>query len=495
MSERESKAQESSARGRVSRRKFLRVSMALGGSVAVLSACAPAAPPAAPSGAATTAPASSAGTAVPAATVATVATTAPTPAPTPTDIVVGQGTVSMAMWVQDFGPVVDAFKKAAEDYAKQSGTVKVTVQAIPYNDLQAKVIPSVAAGNEAEIIMGYTNWYIATDISKLFLPLDDFFGGRAALEKTIFPSAMTVINTPGNKTFYLPYLTGLRGVVTTVNVGHYNEKKIDYTKFTTFDEFEQAARTLTIRDGDSIKRAGLSNWNAALVMLKTWIWQQGGEFYSGDTGKWSLSSAEGEAALQRIQDLYQKDKVCNLDIANREYESFLQGTLSTQLEGAWTMGVIASANPDLKLDSVVTPKLANAKSATVYPDHTAVLTLSKRLAADNQKLESGVGLTKALVSPDALISITDAYSGSLMSKALYDDPRIQKTKYGLISKRVAEGVWPNARFPQDHVANQAPALTELQRALTKEISIKDALANADAFLNEQETQARERLKA
>jgi ABC-type glycerol-3-phosphate transport system substrate-binding protein len=474
----------------MSRRQFIRVAMAVGigaGASGVLSACATAPQPAVT--------AKVEGTTAPAATAAPAATTAPTAAPTPTNIVVGQGNIEIAMWVQDFGPVVNAFQSAAEAYSKKSGKVKVTVQSIPYGDLQAKVIPSVAAGNEDEIIMGYTNWYIATDVSKLFLPLDEIFGGRGELEKTIFPAAMTVMDTPGNKLFYIPYLTGLRGVVTTVNVGHYNEKSIDYTKFTTYEDFVGAAKTLTIRDGDTIKRAGLSSWAAALVMLKSWIWQQGGEFFSSDSGKWNLSSPEGEAALQRIQDIYQKDKVCNLDIASREYAAFLQGVLSTQLEGAWTLGVIASSNPDMKLDSVVTPKLTGAKNATVYPDHTAVLTLSKRLTGDDQKREASIGLAKALMSPDALISILDQYSGSLMSKALYDDPRVAKTKYGAVSKRIAEGVWPNARYPHDHVADQGPALTELQRALTKEISIKAALGNADTYLNEQESQARERLKS
>jgi len=486
MAKRQDKIQRGLEHGRLSRRQFLRASIGVGtsaGAVAVLSACAPAAAPA---------PSTSVATVVPSATEGQAQSA---PEPTPTDIVIGQGTVAMSMWVQDFGPVVNAFKVAAEDYASRSGTVKVTVQSIPYNDLQAKVIPSVAAGNEAEIMMGYNDWYVATDISRLFLPLDDFFGGRAELEKTIFPSSMDAIDTPGNKTYYLPYLAGLRGAVTTVNAGQYAEQNLEYGKFATFDEFLEAARNLTIREGDSIKRAGLSIWNAALVMLKTWIWQLGGEFYARDTGKWSLSSPEGEDILQRLQNLYQKDKVCNLDIANREYEFFLQGALSTQMEGAWTLGVAADANPELKLDSVVTPRLSDARQAIACLDHIAVLTLSKRLASDTQKQEAGIGLAKALISPDALISITDAYSGSLMSKELYSDPRIQRTRFGAASKRLAEGVWPNARFTQDRVANQAPALTELQRALTNEISIKEALANADAYLNEQEAQARERLRA
>jgi hypothetical protein len=54
-------------------------------------------------------------------------------------------------------------------------------------------------------------------------------------------------------------------------------------------------------------------------------------------------------------------------------------------------------------------------------------------------------------------------------------------------------MWPIAKFPGDHVANQGPAGTELERAMRKEISIKEALANMDAYLQDQEDQARQRI--
>jgi hypothetical protein len=82
-----------------------------------------------------------------------------------------------------------------------------------------------------------------------------------------------------------------------------------------------------------------------------------------------------------------------------------------------------------------------------------------------------------------------------MTKAVYTDPRIEQVKYGAVSKRVAETMWPVAQYTQDHVANHAPAVTELERALRKEIPIKEALQNMDAYLQDQEDQARERITA
>src|SRR4029453_3287601 len=80
----------------------------------------------------------------------------PTPAPTPEPISLGEGDVSITMWVKDFGPAISYFRRAAEAYNAREPNVKVTVQAIAYNDLLAKMLPSIAAGNEADILMGYT---------------------------------------------------------------------------------------------------------------------------------------------------------------------------------------------------------------------------------------------------------------------------------------------------------------------------------------------------
>jgi hypothetical protein len=91
------------------------------------------------------------------------------------------------------------------------------------------------------------------------------------------------------------------------------------------------------------------------------------------------------------------------------------------------------------------------------------------------------------------VSVTDVYSGALTSFGVYDDPRVLKTAYGPVSKRIAEATWPRARFTQDRVANTVPADTELAQGLRGKVSMKEALANAAAYLNKQESQALERL--
>ncbi|MGB3329572.1 MAG: extracellular solute-binding protein [Thermomicrobiales bacterium] len=397
------------------------------------------------------------------------------------------------MWVQDFGPAVEAFKVAAKNYIDAGNDVKVTVQPIAFADLLAKMLPSIAAGNEADIMMGYTDWYVATDVSKLFLNLEGLIGTQAELESSLFPQTLQTIDMPEGSIYYIPWLAGANGVITAYNGAIWADKGMDPTTISSWDELVSAGQELTTTDGGTMSVAGLSLMTPMLTLIKNWIWQMGGEFYNGETGAWSLNSDAGQASLQKIVDAAQGAKPTmsyDLSTPDNEYDVWLQGKIATQQMGAWTIG---TAPDELKANGMSLPKLADAVTDVVYPAHIGVITLSRRLANDDAKLQHCLGIAKQLISADALIDITNAYTGLICVQNVYNDPRINDTKFGAISKRLAETTWPRSKWPKDHIANPAPASQELDRAVRGETSVSDALGKADEYLNTQEKDARERL--
>jgi len=417
----------------------------------------------------------------------------PTAAPTVEPQLVGEGGTEITMWVQDFGPAVDAFRKAAEAYVAAGNDVKVTVQPIAFADLLAKMLPSIAAGNEADIMMGYTDWYVATDVSQLFLNLEGLIGTQAELEASLFETTLQTIDMPEGSIYYVPWLAGVRAAVTTCNGVLYGAAGIDPATLATWEDLVAAGQQLTTYDGETMTVAGLSPASSMLSMVKNWIWQVGGEFYNGETGDWTLSTPEGEAGLQRLVDLIQGETPTNsydVATADNEFDTWLQGKVATHMNGAWTIGVTP---PELETIGIPTPLLTDHTVDVVYPEHLGVITLSRRLSDDDAKLQHCLGITQELIKADALIDITNSYTGLICVKSVYDDPRINETACGPISKQLAEATWPRSRWPRDHVANQGPAATELDRALRGEIPVQEALGNADAYLNDQEAQARERL--
>jgi hypothetical protein len=193
-----------------------------------------------------------------------------------------------------------------------------------------------------------------------------------------------------------------------------------------------------------------------------------------------------------LLNVYTKNKTCDFELFTSEFEAVSQQLVSIWGDGAWTASVQNDV-AQVPADNIVTPLLAEAKEQVLYPQHQAGWGLSRRLGENPDKLTVALDYALGLVGPDATIQAFDFYSGVCMTKAVYADPRIEQVKYGLMSKRLAEGMWPLARYSRDHVANHGPAATELDRAMRQEIGIKEALANMDAYLQEQEDQARERI--
>jgi|GEM_PF-743672 len=495
---------------KISRRRLVQsagVTIGLVGAAALVAACgssAPASPTAASSGSSSsasaptaTAASAAAATAAPTTAAAKPASATPTAAaaaaPQSQAVAFGGGTTSITMWVQDFGAIVNAFKAAAKSYSDKQSNVKVTVMPIAYGDLQTKILPSIAAGDEADVIFGYTLWYIATDLSKLFLPLNDYFGGTGALEKIIFPNVLTMLNPTMGKLYYLPYMSGQNGAAVSVNVNDYKAKKIDYMSFKSIDDVISAGKELTVMDGSSVKKAGLSMTSNSFLMITSWILQQGGTFYDEASGKWNLATPEGQLGAQMLYDMIWKYQTTSYDIYKDDNTGWIRGLLDSQVAGSWTVQEAEGSQESFQADAVPTPTLANAKSNLINSDALAVVALSKRLPSDQTKLNYTVGLVKEMFTPDSLLSITDVYSGTLCSSQVYEDPRVDKTKFGPVSKRIATNIWPRARYIIGHIANTTPVYAELDKGLRKQVSLQQALQNADTYLNQQEIQARQRL--
>jgi ABC-type glycerol-3-phosphate transport system substrate-binding protein len=150
---------------------------------------------------------------------------------------------------------------------------------------------------------------------------------------------------------------------------------------------------------------------------------------------------------------------------------------------------------NLPVEAVVVPNHPEAVERVLCPSPIGSWALSRRLADDNTKLEAAMAFVDMIMSTEGQIQAMDFYSGSLMSPTVYDDPRIEETTFGPVSKRNALGVWPVARYAGHHVANPAVAWTEVERCLAGEISVQEALANIDAQMQELENTALERLNA
>jgi ABC-type glycerol-3-phosphate transport system substrate-binding protein len=461
-------------RATLSRREFLRLAALTGGGM-IAAACQPVTPPAAPA-------------AAPAAPAAAEQPTKPAAAPA------AASSTEVIVWYQSW-PASDAVLKRVQPLFESSHeNAKLNIQGLTYEDLNNKFLPAIAAGTEGDLNMLYTNWVVATDVTKVLLDITDPVGGWGPIGEKMWPAAFSTMATPANRVYYLPWIAGIRGAAVTVVTTYAQEAGIDYLSFKTYDDVVAAGKKLTQRDASGkLTRSGWSPESAQIMLFLTWIWQQGGEFLDEEQGKWALQTPEAQAAIKLLYDAYWTDKTVDFNVWNSEFEAQGQGKVAICAQGAWSAASVTDANK-VPSDNIVTPPLVGAKNKTMYPDHIACWGLSRRLANDSSKLKAALDLGLLLTGPQGLIDTFQDYSGVCMSKEVYQDPRIDKVKYGPMSKRIAEGMWPNARYPKTYVANLGLMSDAMTRGLKKEITLDAALAEMEKVLQTEEDATRKKLK-
>ena len=153
--------------------------------------------------------------------------------------------IDLVVWYQDWDGANRIMGWVKPEFETNNENVAVDLQAIGYGDLLNKMLPSIASGTEGDVMMMYTDWVVATDITRVFLDITDHAGGAAALEEKMWPAAFQAVDVPGNKVYYLPWLAGIRGAAMTVNLDHLEEQGIDHDAFETYEEVIEAGVALT----------------------------------------------------------------------------------------------------------------------------------------------------------------------------------------------------------------------------------------------------------
>lgn len=425
------------------------------------------------------------------------AATPPPPTPTPSPTItqyIGNGSLTVVLWVQNYGPSVDAATLGAKAFVKKNPHARVQMEITPYSVLQEKAISAAAAGTQADIFTVYNAWLLSVKIQELYLDVTPYMGGVGGLEKVVFPGALKALPPSGNHYYMVPTGCGMNGVAVTVNVDAYKEKGIDYTTIKTFDDLVDAGKELTITNGGTITRAGLSvTGGEAWLLLQSFIQQLGGSFYNNHSGKWNFSTSQARAAAQKLYGLYWSDKVTSWDLINSTNEDmqFVRGLEVTDFIGAYHGGSDETTNPKLHTAAFPVPPLKNAKNDTLQTDQEGGWALSRQLASNKPKRTATIALLKELLKTQ--YTQPETYSGAIAVKAVYAQKDLGSMKYGERSKAIAESLWPRVKFQQGHVATVTPAVTEFESYLRKQKPLDDVLSDIDTYMNQQERLARQRL--
>ena len=323
----------------------------------------------------------------------------------------------------------------------------------------------------------------------MMLPLTPQVFRRTELEQLAVPTLLHSVWAKNNEVHIIPYAVGVNGSMLLHNLDHLSAAGIDPKSLTTLDAIVGAATKLVRREGGTITRAGLLLSHTPNY-LYDWVLDQGAKFYDEKTGKWSWQTAEAERALQWLVDLYDKHAVTWRTAPPGVANALGEGHASMALHGAYALSGFAASHKDTKLADQPLPAFVASKQPTYYLPEISGFALSALRKPDDPQTKVGAALYRELYSPEGAMALANEYTGAILLKGMYTDPRFKDTRFGAARAKFTEQVVSKTVMINSIAADATPLLTAtFNKVLAGELSVKAALADLQQTVSVKEEEA------
>ncbi len=394
-------------------------------------------------------------------------------------------------FVQNFQPTINIIERAIPAFQQKHPGVKISYTPVAYGDMATKAAAEMAAGSGHDGFHTYTGFWRGKDAATVMLALTPVLFKRAELEQLFFPNVLiNAVWSRKPEVYVLPFAVGVNGSMLLWNTNLTAAAGVDPKSFGTLDQIVAGAAKLTRREGGEIAQAGLiPNFHTNLLMR--WILDQGGKFYDEQTYKWTWQTPEAERALQYILDFYERFGVSWKKTPAGVKDALGEQRAAMIIAGAFSLSSYATGYPDLfpKLADQPLPAFVPGKTPNYYEHEYSGYALSALLKPDDMKARVGAAFYKELLSPDWLIARADEYSGAILAKAVYTDPRFRQTKFGEVRAKLPEQVISRLKF-MTMAARPEEGQQFIDKVINGELSVKSALAEMQQYFQSKEDEAR-----
>lgn len=193
-------------------------------------------------------------------------------------------------------------EKLLRDFSAKNGGVKVQTDYTDYDHLNEKLTTSIASGRPYDVMLMGVGW-IPPFASKGVL--GDLGESPAALAGTYNERVVR----PGvykDKVYALPIMLDTRFGIYRKDIFAQAGIKAPPKNFA---EMRSLAKSLTVRDGGKLKRAGMDILSLDLrQVFEPLLWANGGELFTPDLSAPAFNSPAGVGALQFMTDIIRTDK-------------------------------------------------------------------------------------------------------------------------------------------------------------------------------------------
>ncbi|MBC8386496.1 MAG: extracellular solute-binding protein [Actinobacteria bacterium] len=353
---------------------------------------------------------------------------------------VPESEVTIDVWFQEWAggqSWIEAWKPVFEE---KYPTIKINLIFLPFEELNTKIFPAIAAGNEADLMMFYDEWLLAKDPSKIFGPITPQLYSLDEIGKATFKSALGRVTGSDGEIYGAPWGTGANAAGILLHKDLFDEEGIDPASLQTWDDVKDATKKLAkYSDDGSIERSGIifTYTEAANLFLDIIVGQGAGEeLLNSETGEWNFNIPEAKNALELLK-WFVDEKVFDPQSGD-PFTSFPNKLAAMLVIGPWSLGAWGDQYPDLKLDYIYMPKYPGVDKNVHTVVSWACLAPSKRL--EGEKRDAALLYIKEMLENPEFYDIpfTNGYWVGVPGSKPYVDTVIELAAEGNAPTRAAE---------------------------------------------------------
>jgi ABC-type glycerol-3-phosphate transport system substrate-binding protein len=390
---------------------------------------------------------------------------------------------------QNWAPLNAIHDQAIAGFREKNPRANVTQTPVPYGEIPTKVSASLAAGAGPDGYFHYTGFWRGVNARTVMLPLTPQLYKRNELERIFYPNLLDSVPAKDREIYFLPAFVGMGGAGLLYNTDLLRAANIDPKSFTTLDTILAAAAKLVRREGGTISVAGLLHAHTSSIIFR-WTMDQGGRFYDERNAKWNFQTREMEQAMQWLVDLYDKHGVTWRRPPDGVRDALGEARAAMSMTGPFSLSGYRKNFPDVKLEDQPLPGFVPGRQPAYFEPELAGYSLSSLLTPNDPKTTLGIAFLRHLLSPDNALLLANEYSGCILIKGLYEDPRFKQTTFADARARMPEQ-WINriVLIPAAG-ANSYDFQQHINKVVAGELSISAALAEAQQAFNVKEEEAR-----
>ncbi|WP_257210304.1 extracellular solute-binding protein [Actinomyces ruminis] len=249
---------------------------------------------------------------------------------------------------------------------------------------------------------------------------------------------------------------------------------------TTWDDFREIAKKLTVRDGNSFQQAGFNFNDSLYLMLLGKHYQSGYNLFNASGTSVQVDNEVMKSDFQYFKDLYDVDQVGSPDFGPNAQEAFGQGLSAMHYSWGHLYGTMANDYPEIEFGTFQFPVNDADQTPYAYDRYNGESTPGiNKNASDGAREVAQDFLKFFLTSNDLLVDLCLNYSLFPSSVALADNAEIKEHPVTSVLGSIDRYVWPGP-MPATVEDNMNIAVSDV---LYNGVAISEALTTAKATID------------